>query len=133
MLSYIPSNHVLCAFDYATAHSLELRLEEGDSKYEGRLEVYYNGSWGTVCEEGFGMEEAFVVCRQLFSTFPANYKFGSFFGRGTGPVVLDDLRCSGNETHLQDCLHRGLGEHRSQCNNENEAGVVCLGKSMCPV
>ncbi|XP_065830172.1 uncharacterized protein [Oscarella lobularis] len=104
----------------------KLRLEEGDSKYEGRLEVYYNGSWGTVCEEGFGMEEAFVVCRQLFSTFPANYKFGSFFGRGTGPVVLDDLRCSGNETHLQDCLHRGLGEHRSQCNNENEAGVVCL-------
>ncbi|XP_065830204.1 uncharacterized protein [Oscarella lobularis] len=103
-----------------------LRLEDGDSKYEGRLEVYYNGSWGTVCEEGFGMEEAFVVCRQLFSTFPANYKFGSYFGPGSGPIVLDDLRCSGSETHLQDCLHRGIGAHRSQCNNENEAGVVCL-------
>ncbi|XP_065829757.1 uncharacterized protein [Oscarella lobularis] len=104
----------------------KLRLEGGDSKYEGRLEVYYNGSWGTVCEEGFGMEEAFVVCRQLFSTFPANYKFGSYFGPGSGPIVLDDLRCSGSETHLQDCLHRGIGAHRSQCNNENEAGVVCL-------
>ena len=93
--------------------------------------MYYDGSWGTVCEEGFGMEEAFVVCRQLFSTFPANYKFGSYFGPGSGPIVLDDLRCSGSETHLQDCLHRGIGAHRSQCNNENEAGVVCLGKSMC--
>ena len=93
--------------------------------------MHYNGSWGTVCDEGFDMEDAFVVCRQLFSTFPANFKLGSYFGRGTFPVVLDDLQCSGTETHLQDCLHRGLGEHRPKCNKGNEAGVVCLGKSTC--
>ncbi|XP_065829979.1 uncharacterized protein [Oscarella lobularis] len=106
----------------------DLRLADGDSKYEGRIEVHYNGSWGTVCDEGFDMEDAFVVCRQLFSTFPANFKLGSYFGRGTFPVVLDDLQCSGTETHLQDCLHRGLGEHRPKCNKGNEAGVVCLDR-----
>ncbi|XP_065829914.1 uncharacterized protein [Oscarella lobularis] len=107
----------------------DLRLEGGDSKYEGRLEVYYNGSWGTVCDDGFGMEEAFVVCRQLFSTLPASFELRSYFGPGPGPILLDHLRCSGTETRLQDCFHRDLGEHRSQC----KVGVVCLETPSFPV
>lgn len=31
----------------------------------GRLEVYTNGQWGTVCDEGFTMVSAQVVCEQL--------------------------------------------------------------------
>ena len=35
-----------------------VRLRDGPDEYSGRLEVYYNGEWGTVCADGFGYEEA---------------------------------------------------------------------------
>ena len=42
-----------------------LRLTGGGGPWEGRVEVMYNGRWGTVCDRGFGIEEATVVCRML--------------------------------------------------------------------
>jgi len=45
--------------------SFTVRLVEGSSSQEGRLEVNYNGVWGTVCDYGFTEESASVVCRTL--------------------------------------------------------------------
>lgn len=42
-----------------------IRLVGGDSKYEGRLEVYHNGIWGTVCDDQYTPNIADVVCRSL--------------------------------------------------------------------
>lgn len=42
-----------------------MRLAGGSNSREGRVEVYYNSTWGTVCSDGFGVEEAIVVCRQM--------------------------------------------------------------------
>ena len=42
-----------------------LRLMDGDNVNEGRVEVYCNGIWGTICNETFGQDEANTVCRQL--------------------------------------------------------------------
>ena len=42
-----------------------IRLIDGATSYEGRIEVFHNGVWGTVCDDRFGIDEAEVACRQL--------------------------------------------------------------------
>ena len=42
-----------------------LRLVGSSYSYRGRLEIYYNGVWGTVCDDGFSGTDARVACRQL--------------------------------------------------------------------
>ena len=42
-----------------------MRLVDGTTEYKGRIELCYNGEWGTVCNDGINDFAAEVVCRQL--------------------------------------------------------------------
>ncbi|XP_028418270.1 protein bark beetle-like [Dendronephthya gigantea] len=97
-----------------------IRLADGRSYDYGRLEIFVNGKWGTVCDYWFGYNDAQVACRQL-GFMKAKYSYTH--GGGSGPIWLDRLQCGGSENNLLSCKHRGLGVNG--CNHGEDVGVVC--------
>ena len=87
------------------------------------MEVYYLGAWGTVCDDDWDIKDAEVVCRQLGYTSATAERVGAYFGKGRGAILLDDVRCNGNEESLSQCKHNGWGV--TDCNHYEDAGVSC--------
>ncbi|CAC5399581.1 Neurotrypsin,Scavenger receptor cysteine-rich type 1 protein M130,Deleted in malignant brain tumors 1 protein,Scavenger receptor cysteine-rich domain-containing group B protein,Soluble scavenger receptor cysteine-rich domain-containing protein SSC5D [Mytilus coruscus] len=103
-----------------------VRLVNGKSSLEGRVEINANGSWGTICDDSFGVQEANVICGMLgYAKAGSVHYSGAHFGSGDGPIVLDDLNCRGTETNILDCQSRGLFQHN--CGHGEDAGVACNG------
>ncbi|XP_042763742.1 deleted in malignant brain tumors 1 protein-like, partial [Panthera leo] len=107
-----------------------VRLAAGSSRCEGRVEILYNGTWGTVCDDLWDLPAARVVCRQLGCGMALAAPSSSLFGDGSGPIFLDDVRCTGNETSLGQCRHRGLSVHN--CGHHEDAGAVCSAAEAAP-
>ncbi|XP_056001767.1 deleted in malignant brain tumors 1 protein-like [Ostrea edulis] len=100
-----------------------IRLAGGDSN-SGRVEVRFLGTWGTVCDDLFGTDEAKVVCRMLGNSWGNAVAYGNaHFGQGSGPIFYDDLGCTGTESDLFNCQHSLLGHH--DCGHDEDAGVHC--------
>ena len=103
----------------------------GRSHDEGRVEVNYNGEWGTVCDDGWDDTDAGVVCRQLGFGSSGTAIGSASFGQGSGPIWLDNVLCSGNEPTLASCGHLGVNVTRF-CKHSEDAGVRCSGtQGMC--
>ncbi|XP_076105846.1 scavenger receptor cysteine-rich type 1 protein M160-like [Mytilus galloprovincialis] len=99
-------------------------LEGGKSRYEGRIELFYNGAWGTVCGHQFDEKDARVVCRMLGkeNLHPIIYK-SAYFGKGNGSILLDDIDCFGHESDISLCTNRGWG--MTKCQHGDDVGINC--------
>ncbi len=97
--------------------------EQGRSD-QGRVEIYVNGEWGTVCDDLWTINNAAVVCHQLGFRYALKAAKNSEFGEGQNlRILLDDVQCEGTESNLLDCKHAGVGTHN--CAHYEDAGVIC--------
>ncbi|KAJ8290280.1 hypothetical protein GJAV_G00010870 [Gymnothorax javanicus] len=104
--------------------ALRLVGDEEGRNDRGRVEIYANGEWGTVCDDLWNTKNAAVVCRQLGFRYALKASKNAEFGEGTHlRIILDDVQCQGNEETLLDCQHAGIGKHN--CAHYEDAGVIC--------
>ncbi|NWZ40149.1 LOXL2 oxidase, partial [Brachypodius atriceps] len=106
---------------------IQLRLAGQKRKHnEGRVEVFYGGEWGTVCDDDFSIHAAHVVCRELGYTEAVSWLPSSKYGKGEGKIWLDNVHCTGKESSLAACGSNGWGV--SDCKHTEDVGVVCSEK-----
>ncbi|XP_030853944.1 CUB and sushi domain-containing protein 3 isoform X10 [Strongylocentrotus purpuratus] len=121
---FVAKLHAMCS--NSTASIEDVRLVDGNVPQEGRLEVLYQGQWGTVCEDLWERTNAEVVCRMLgYEGADLEYSTTDLWWliKGSGPILMDNVRCQGNESSLDECSHLGLGVHN--CDHSKDVGVTC--------
>ena len=116
---FISRNYVY----FVTRPFFTVRLVNGSTLYEGRVEVYHNGEWGTVCDNGWNLNDAQVVCSELNFGNAIAAQHRAFFGESSGEIWLDNLNCNGTELTIGECSHRGWGVE--YCNHYEDASVKC--------
>ena len=118
----------LCSFYFSTIVSSgpNVRLVGGRNQYEGRVEVYRNEEWQTVCDDSWDIKEAEVVCRQLGYGYAILAIRGAAFGQGSGGQWERDWSCTGNEGSLDGC-----SSSSASCYHSEDASVICSSSGKC--
>ena len=104
---------------------------------EGRLEIYYDGAWGIICDDYWTTREADVACRALgfiASVEDAGRYTDAYFGPGADDqeIVLDDLLCNGDESGLLECASTHPKPRIHNCLHSEDVGLRCLKPGQAP-
>ncbi|XP_042592613.1 scavenger receptor cysteine-rich type 1 protein M130-like, partial [Cyprinus carpio] len=123
-----PQSRLTCStspspYQRRCSNHVPLRLRGEKGRCSGRLEVYHNTVWGSVCDDQWDISDAQVVCRQLGCGAALRADGNSTFGSGEGVVWMNKVECRGNEIHLWDCP-LSLNNH-TDCSHKEHAGLTC--------
>ena len=91
-------------------------------EYGGRVEVFYQGKWGKICRNNWGLDDVKVVCKQLgFEGTLAEFTGLDLKGDDI-PVLMSNVSCAGDESDLASCK-RADGEY--DCRDDKGAEALC--------
>ena len=88
------------------------------------MEVYHNGEWGTVCDDGWDLYDGQVVCHELGLGNAIAARHNAFYEEGNGTIWLDNVNCNSSELLIENCSHEGWGIQN--CSHSQDAGVKCV-------
>lgn len=97
-----------CVADSPAKDRDSIRLSEGSSMYNGRIEVLVGSTWKVICYRYFSAQEARVACRQL-GYGKLQSVSDRYYGSSNGPVEEVSVNCAGNESSLSDCEVSSVG------------------------
>ncbi|XP_060579046.1 deleted in malignant brain tumors 1 protein-like, partial [Ruditapes philippinarum] len=111
---------------HCTSESPNIRLVNGIGLYDGRVEIFKSGTWGTICSTSFSWNEAYTICNILFGRWSVLTFFTSsnIYGFGTGPIHIDSLSCDGDETNIEQCRY----SQEVSCTDHNRDVAVACNK-----
>ncbi|KAI8771509.1 low-density lipoprotein receptor-related protein 4 [Biomphalaria glabrata] len=123
-------NQLLCSdlekpTDSVPASSdIYVRLVGGSNAYEGTVEVFFNGRWGSICDDNWTNNDAQVVCNMLgYQGNGAQAFGGGYYYPGQNVIWLTNVTCGGTEPSLYQCQHGQWGV--TQCLHNQDAGIAC--------
>ncbi|XP_053386941.1 deleted in malignant brain tumors 1 protein-like [Mercenaria mercenaria] len=82
-----------------------------------RIDIMVKGEWGTICYDGFDSNDATVICKM----FGLNYRSFARYWYGSGIIFIDNLKCNGSESHINECNYTVF----NSCTRRYVAGVFC--------
>ena len=107
---------------------IAIQLVGSPNADEGRIQIYFENTWWTICDQSWDLSDAFVACRQLgFASAKATYRGSEHNWKGPTSddvqVLMSGVYCRGNESNLLECSHTEFGKH--SCSHEDDVGVQC--------
>ena len=141
---YIISFNIYTLIVFTGCTHGNIKLVNGSTPHEGKVEICINGEWGTVCDYSWDRRDAQVVCRQLgyvptcklvfisiyiiltVDIIGASFYTSSQFGDGDLQQLIWNVQCSGSEISLLSCSYQQ--DPSSSCYYGHTAGVRCYSK-----
>ena len=106
-----------------------VRLVNSSGPHKGRVELFLLGQWGTLCDYGWDLVDAMVVCKELGYLRAVEAPRHAAFGAGSGPSWYQHVECTGKESSLNECNHYTYYFGHA-CPHSYDAGVVCSSESL---
>ncbi|MEE2786063.1 MAG: DUF4215 domain-containing protein, partial [Myxococcota bacterium] len=107
----------------------DVRIVGSERPTFGRVQIFLEGRWGYICDDGWDISDADVLCRQ--AGYAGAVRPLSSFGGGDGAYILSDIECRGDEVRLTDCAYPDVGVN--VCFEGEEAGVECFEDGGCRI
>ena len=113
--------------DTSAPVTVSVRVQGGNQPYNGRVEVMYNGEWGTICNSGWDINDARAFCRQLgyVDAIATGLVSDYLYSSGAGRIWQTNVDCTGQERRFGECFFPETWGNTASCGHSMDVAVQC--------